>query len=272
MSKKMELLPSDEIKKIELDILIEFDKYCRKHNLTYFLCYGTLLGAVRHKGFIPWDDDIDVFMPRMDYERFLDETGYNPINEKLLTVSYKKTKRKNYNPFTKIVNKETVAYESWAAKKECSGIWIDVFALDGFSDNINIDYKLNKKRLFWRKVLFFSKSNFITSTNIVKRILKILIKPFTSFALKRIACRKIDKLAQRYSFENSSYVGCCQWGYGIKERLDKSVFNPIEIEFEGYHFFAPRNYDEYLKALYGNYMELPPEDKRISHSIQAWKI
>lgn len=111
-------LTSSEIKKAELDILIAFDEFCREHKLRYFLSSGTLLGAIRHKGFIPWDDDIDVSMPRPDYEKFYELTKFNPIQKKFITSVYRKCLNKTYFPFMKIVD---ISYAYFRRSKKNKG-------------------------------------------------------------------------------------------------------------------------------------------------------
>src|SRR5690625_114441 len=123
----MKALDLEEIKQIQLSILRRVAFFCKQHDIAYFLCGGTLLGAVRHKGFIPWDDDIDIMMPRPSYEKFLKEFKY----EHLSLYHYKKTKNYGY-PFIKIGEDRTVLRETFIKKNIDMGVFIDVFPIDGF--------------------------------------------------------------------------------------------------------------------------------------------
>lgn len=267
----MKKLTIDEIKKRELDILINFDKYCRLNNLTYFLGYGTLIGAIRHNGFIPWDDDIDVVMPRPDYEKFLQLTEKNPISENFETCTFQKTNRKIPYPFIKILDKTTVVQESYKRKTEAIGIWLDIFPLDGFSDDESENIQNNKKMLKLQKKLLRSLSTAKKVSNPLKRIIKACILPFM-FSKRYIYAEKLNSLAITNSYQKSKTVGCICFGYGLNEQIEKNVFEKEEHIFEGHYFIIPKGYNQYLTKLYGNYMELPPENERIIHEMDAWEI
>ena len=119
-----------DIKTLELDLLINFDKFCKENNLIYFIAYGTLLGAIRHGGFIPWDDDIDIQMPRTDYEKFL--TLRDKYESSFYGNVIKTLGDKGYPfPFTKIENKNTLVIEHKMTTKIKTGVWVDIFPMDG---------------------------------------------------------------------------------------------------------------------------------------------
>ena len=145
---KRKKLNSDEVKKIELQLLLKFDELCKKHDLQYSLCGGTLLGAIRHKGFIPWDDDIDVMMPRDDFEKLLklEKTQASDQVEKL--VSWKSGK--SIYPFIKMINTKTVLKEKYLDKEYTTGVWIDIFPIDGMPEDQKIVDKKYKKVIFYK--------------------------------------------------------------------------------------------------------------------------
>lgn len=251
-------LTMTQSKKIGLDILVEFDKFCQKHSLQYFLVYGTLLGAVRHKGYIPWDDDVDVAMLREDYEQLykLIVAGESVRDD----LEWHSSRLGNWNePVLKLVNKNTVCYH----RGDMSiGVWVDIFVLDNHDEKV---FKVNK---FWRQVHIakctthfdFSKKGF------GKLLYKILFcwKPLMSIA------KEIDARIKPISF--SGMVSNMQWSsYDINEA---DVYdNPVFLEFEGYKFSAPGNYNKYLTKVYGlTYMKLPPKKYRVSHGTEAYWI
>lgn len=270
----MEKLTLKQIQNLELDLLIEFDKLCRKNHLYYTLCGGTLLGAVRHKGFIPWDDDIDVLMPRPDYDRLLsnqniDSTG---LPDYIKIYSWKNGTL-NY-PYIKLVNIRThIDVDYFDSDMICNHIWMDVFPIDGNpGDKREVD-KVYKKSLALRKILFLKLADPHDGKTRMKKLLKPLAVKILSLIKMQSLCKKIDDVAKQYDFEKSEYVGGILWGYGPQERIRKDGYMiPITAAFEGKEFPAPSNYDEYLTGLYKDYMQLPPEDKRIVHDMKAYMI
>lgn len=266
--RKVEL---SEVKKIELNLLIQFDTFCKKHNLYYVLCGGTLLGAVRHKGFIPWDDDIDVLMPRPDYEKLmlLKKEMITEIPSYIKMTSWK-NKSSNY-PFVKWVDSRTKIYEKYYNSDIESNIWIDIFPIDGNPDSKSKLNHLYFKSKFLRKILMLKYARLGEGKSQAKKYAKFLIKPFLKSVNTYRLCDFLDKIAKTYKFESCNYIGGVLWGYGPQERVLKDSFlKPIKMEFEGYTFNAPSNYDDYLKGLYKDYMQIPPEDKRITHSFEAY--
>lgn len=265
----------DQVKKIEFNILCEFADFCSSNNLKYYLGYGTLLGAVRHKGFIPWDDDIDVLMPRPDYNKFIELTGYNPIKQNLETRLYNKCKNPNIYPFAKVIDTNTLVYEKGKAKKNISGLWIDIFPLDGYPEKKDDAYNLYAKYQKFRNLQDLATTNpFYVNQNIIKKILKTFcIAPFIKLYGVKNICYKIDKLAQTYSFEECDKVADFTWGDNAETYLKKSELEPaVEVDFEKKKFKAPAAWEAYLTRLYGNWQELPPENQRIPHGFLAYSL
>lgn len=268
-------LTLEEVKTIEFNILCEFADFCSKNNLKYYLGYGTLLGAARHKGFIPWDDDIDVLMPRSDYNKFIELTGYNPIKQNLETRLYRDCRNPNIYPFAKVIDTNTIVYEKGKSKKNISGLWIDIFPLDGYPQDRDTAQKLFDKYIKLRNIQdLATTSPMVVNQSLIKKLIKtICIAPFVKlYGIKKI-CHKIDLLAQSYSFDECDKVADFTWGDNIESYLLKSELEPAaEVEFEGKMFKAPNCIIQYLTRLYGNYMELPPEEQRIPHGFNAFKI
>jgi len=260
-------LSLEEIKKIELDILKDIHQVCENNGLRYYLAGGTLLGAIRHKGFIPWDDDIDIIMPRPDYMKFI-KIYENEGDKKYKLISPYNNKNHLYT-FTKVFDTRTVKIENGIDydSDNIGGIEVDIFPSDGLPDNI----KKSNNYFFRQKILFnfytFSVLKYRKGKNVIKNIIKNTIISICKLFGKNRFIELINNMAMKYDFNNSKYIAVSVTPYyGKKERLEKDRFiNPIKVEFEGYLFNAPENYDQYLSNLYGEYMKLPPEEKRITH-------
>lgn len=260
MKKRLTL---EECKKISLDILIDITNFCEENNITYFLSVGTLLGAIRHKGFIPWDDDIDIMMPRPDYNRLLNEYNgkYKLLKPSVGMLYYAKA----YDPKTIKIEADT-DYK----KYNPIGVDIDIFPLDGIvNDNIIIN-KLYKKECFLELLLRLSNQPIFLRKNPLKAINRIIPRIIGS---KNIV-KMIESNAQTYDYNTSDYVIRMRRSpNGFTGALPKSVFEKDYAEFEGHKFCIPKGYDEFLKAFFGNdYMELPSEDKRITHDFECYRI
>lgn len=268
--KNIEYIKPKEQKELLMELLCEFDSFCRKSGIKYYLIGGTLLGAVRHKGFIPWDDDVDVCMMRNDYEYFVD--NYKPSMDKYLLLSMKKDKR-YYYPFAKLVNKDTVLIEE-GQKKNPLGIYLDVFPLDNcqgttLSEACKIIDQMNFLRWLRNfKIISFNKNRKFYK-NLILFLGKVLFFP--------ISRRKISELIEKKALKNKDkdcqYVGeIVNTAYGYGEVFDKCHFQEgVEIEFEGRQFIAPKDYDYILRSMYNDYMKLPPIEKQMSnHNSKCW--
>lgn len=253
-----------ELKSIQLDILQKIDSFCQENNINYFLSYGTLIGCIRHNGYIPWDDDIDICMPRPDYERFITlfnkNTDQHKVIEHRIENSYKL-------PFAKVYNTNTIMNEDMYIK-DSFGVYIDIFPIDGINSSKQI-----KQSLFLNKLLNTKRA--IINNNkrsILKRALltlgKAIIYPITIHYI----INKITKIATATSYVDAKFVANIVSPYGECEIMPKEYFNELNTHsFEGKNFKIPKEFDKYLKSIYGEYMVLPPIEKQISHhSFEAW--
>lgn len=264
----MKKLSIDEIRRIELDILIEFAGFCRKHDLIFYLSGGTLLGAIRHKGFIPWDDDIDVCMPRKHYEFFV--RNFVCSNKFFKVYSYSLG---NFSaPFTKIIDCQTRVFSKYGDALPEMGLWIDVFPVDGLPDDINEVKKIYEVCNFYRTVYGIANARLGEGKTGFRKYIKYLLKPIANIYGKEKCSEKIEHLARCYPYEECAYVGAITWGlYGEGERMVKNEFeHAIEVSFEGHQFPAFSCWDSYLTGLYGDYMKLPPVEARKTHDMEVY--
>ena len=249
----------ENLKKIELDILKEFVKICMSNSLTYFMLGGSALGAVRHNGFIPWDDDIDVALPRTDYEKFL-KIAQTYLPENMFLQTYETDK--NYpQAFAKIRRNDTTFIEKPSSRiKMNHGVYIDIFPLDGYPQH----FKEKVSFLIKKKISKTIISCVFISDNAFKKVIKKIISFFCRNYQKEV--KNLDILYKKYPYENSQTVANFSGAWGAKEIVPKNYFRKgVAGNFEGIEVNLPEKYHEYLTALYGDYMTPPPPEKRIGH-------
>ena len=257
----MKQLTVDEVKKIEFDVLANFADFCDENNLKYYLAYGTLLGAVRHKGFIPWDDDIDVYMPREDYNKLIEIFNNTNQNNRYELIAPKD--RLSYCSFVKIIDNKTIKKEVGMGKRQL-GVDIDIFPLDGQPEIDKAYVKWYKKlrtlyKRYWWHSLHFAKGYWKINLRV------LLCKPF---GISKAKCLdKAEKLHKMYPYNESKYIGSIECLYDLADyRYEKKWFDDyVLLEFEGKKFKAPVGYDEVLTKTYGDYMKLPPIEEQVTH-------
>lgn len=265
----MEKLGLREIQLAELEILKLFDRICREHNLRYTLAYGTLLGAVRHKGFIPWDDDIDVCMPRPDYEKFIEVFDGSEKPDDIV-LARDRGEGAVY-PFVKIIDKRySIEYDGYGGIEH---IWIDVFPVDGITGDVKKAKKAMDKSAFYRHIIVVNKWTGVKAYRGSKsRFLFALARVYAKLYGEKRAIKNMRRFAMRIPFGSSEYAATIIWGEGVKERMPARRYEELcEIEFEGAKFFATADYDGYLTDIYGDYMKLPPESERKTHEINVYR-
>lgn len=268
----MKELKLNEIKEIEIQLLKEFKSYCETHKLKYFLSNGTLLGAIKYNGFIPWDDDIDVIMPRDDYNRFVKEF---PSNEKIKLLN-EETCENYFFSFAKLSDLSTLIQNQTILKNYECGIHIDIFPLDKWEENKKKASKKAKRIQKLCKKLCFSISHFCQGRSWLRTCAKNMIIFYTQIkgpTYYRKKLRNVIKNALDKS--GTEYCGCLVWPiYGAREIIPTEAFSKtIFVEFEGDKYPAPIGYDVYLRSLYGDYENDPPSKKQRSHhKYIAYKI
>lgn len=258
----MTLITLDELKKIQLDLLQKTADFCESNGLRYFLCGGTLIGAVRHKGYIPWDDDIDIAMPRPDYDQFV--KTFNQPDNYYQVVNLDTCPDYEY-AFAKVYDNRTILKELHYPG-DTFGVYIDVFPADGVKNAAQINkIKLLHKLLNTKRANYYNRT---ISKKIVNTLGKLLLLPFSA----RTIATWMDNEARKYAFCSLPKAGVIANPYGPGEMVDKSVFDSdIYQEFEGRKYRIPIGYDTWLRSIYGDYMQLPPEEHRVSHhTFDAW--
>lgn len=255
-------LTGHEIKQAEIGILDYIDFVCRKNNLSYNLDYGTLLGAVRHKGFIPWDDDIDISMPRKDYNKFLEIVHENDSRYKLLCQEY----NPNYfYEFAKIVDSHTKLKETDTIDLPEMGVWVDVFP----RDRVPKHYRIIRPFIIFAVTMriFAVQPKFPRKHSILFYPLWLIAR-VTGF---RLFLRLSNYLSTSCKSHNSKYEGYLAAMTKGKYFWETALFdNLIKLPFEEKNYPAPHKYHQYLTDMYGEYMTLPPEDKRVRHSFTVY--
>lgn len=255
----MKELNVDDIKKIEVEILLHIDEFCKQNNIIYFLDGGTCLGAVRHKGFIPWDDDIDICMKRDQYEKFI--KIYDDKRYKLLNF---KNSSEYYYPFSKVVDSNTHMVEEGCSEISDLGVYVDIFPIDNLPDQKEKRRRLQRKVFFLRKMLY-PKIYSRKMVDTLPRSKQFAYKIYKLYGWHN-ALIKINKILGESSKQYSKLafdVVAAAKEYNFVS--DSCFHTSVQCEFEGHSFPIPIGYEEYLTALYGNYMELPPIDQRVSH-------
>ncbi len=266
-----EVTDVSEIQQMELGIMEYIHEVCQKIGVKYFLAYGSLIGAVRHQGFIPWDDDMDICMLREDYEKLQDYLITNP-DERYEVLSYKNNLNYVY-PFMKVQDNHTYLLEEDVRIDSNMGIYVDIFPVDGYEDDAKFKNKMTK--LIKKRQLSCYTFKGITNTksvlNSLIRYVSVIIFYFTN-TNKYVA--QIEELAK--SRKVSDYE---QVDYVIYKDMNKPVWRREWLEqvttgtFEGKKFTIPKKYHEILTSDYGNYMQLPPVEQRVSHhDFKLWKI
>ena len=236
----------------------EVKRVCEQNNLRYYLCGGTLLGAIRHKGYIPWDDDIDVIMPYQDYLKFIEIIDKD--NEHYTILSPYTNKEQCFTFFARMIHNDT--FMKWWEYPflMTSGVSIDIFALSGLPDSED------EIRFYYNKVRRLN-------TKFISSYLKLSYNDNDEIQAREKIRSEILEMLERYRFDDSKKAFCIT-KYKEKDILPTSIYDKtIKVNFEDRIYDAAGGYDIYLKSLYGDYMKLPPVNQRTGcHNYKAYKI
>ena len=267
----MKKIEEKEAKNILVSILKYFDKFCRDRGFHYSVAGGTLIGALRHKGFIPWDDDIDVFMPREEYTRFLKE--FKSERYRLFKIEKKSWW---YFGSSRITDPTTIVYWDWDNTTPHHGLWLAVLPIDGYPGD-KIWNKQLKSLLFWDALVRLKQSPWVDEVsiprNIMKKLGQFMLYPVSNYYIGK----KIQSILCKYPIgtteelgNNATYKLCKDY---IPHHFPGDCMDEyIDVEFEGLKVMAMAGYDKYLTKIFGDWRQLPPEDQRVSHGITAYYI
>lgn len=261
-----------QLQNVELEMFKEIAKICDKNGLTYYMSAGTFLGAVRHKGFIPWDDDMDMRIPRDDYEKLIDIL-YKELPEPYIVQHYKLNKNV-HRYFARVENTKVKFIRTHAVKRQESNAWIDIFPLDGMPDN-KIHASLRKFHLLYRK-MWMQLSVFDEIVDVSKKrpwLERVIIFIATKTPIQNMLSwdrmwRKLDEALKAYPLSQSKYYMNFMSAYKFKDIIPKQIYGKgKKYKFEDAVFNGPEDYDSFLKILYGDYMKLPPKEKQKNHAL-----
>ena len=254
----------DELRLIQLDMLNDIHAFCMDHQINYSLAFGTLLGAVRHKGYIPWDDDVDIMMPREDYNRFIRSYGNQiyKIADMFVNPDY-------VDSFAKVEDTRTVIEEYEEGGSFVFGVYIDVFPVDYVPDNLSERKAFYKKKRMWNVLYELKRIKVKKGRSFVKNLALMVGHRLLFFISRRQLAHKLSELASKYQGQKTTFMGIVAPADSrIEEAVPSNCFEEyIELPFENINVMSIKNYDCYLSAAFGDYMQLPPEEKRVSHHV-----
>lgn len=256
-----ERLTLKQRQQVSLEIMKNVHNFCCENGIKYYIISGTLLGAIRHKGFIPWDDDIDIMMPRPDYEKFLNT--YKDDNYRIL-----KPQEGMYS-YAKVYDIRTIKYEDDKdyRNKKALGIDIDIFVLDGIVNDKTVLDKIYRKEMILEKLIVLANQP-IMKKGLFKSINRIIPRIIGSKNLVNMR----EKNASQFDYDKSDYVvrmRYCSKGFtGIMNKTDYDP--PVLVDFDDVQLFAPKNYDLWLTNFYGDYMKMPPKEKQVAHECECY--
>lgn len=262
---KRDYLELGEIKSYLLDIMTSIDNFCIDNGLRYYLAWGSLLGAVRHEGFIPWDDDIDIWMPRPDYDRFV-----KVYSDGIYEFHSMETDSDWPLNFGKVCDRRFSAVDEFGKD---FGLYIDVFPLDGESDDEREFAKhirsVRRLERIWSNTVISSRLKVSMGYGVVKKCKILFAKAFHNIIGEERICRLLVNKTSKFDYEQSKMVCSVT---DSKMMMEKSWFSDaVRAKFENRTFNIPIGADSVLKQLFGDYMVLPPVEQRVNHGLKVYR-
>lgn len=258
---------SEEMRRVQIEMLDALVDFCEKHHLTYYLSGGTLLGAVRHKGFIPWDDDIDVNMPRPDADRLIELTG-GKLNDHVEIAA-------PFGPvphavgFMRLCDKRYILNSRSRDGKASyyTNLFVDIFPIEGLPTDrkkVRRHYWIASGLITMRKLAYFQG---VSGRMQLTKVLRLMARPIAKLMGYRFWNRLLLNTARKYKYDECDYVGVVTSNFHtVEEYIEREGYGePVKVEFEGKLYNAPANTHKYLANLYGDYMKLPPVEERGDH-------
>lgn len=272
MSDERRYLSLRELQEVTLEILLEFDAFCKKHGIEYMLCGGTMLGAARHQGFIPWDDDIDLMMMRDEYERLLDlapAVAQHP-GRKLVSCRDRTFAR----DYARYLCTEYGKDEEGVADHDCPWLGIDIFPIDFIPDDQSLFERQVKDRRPYVEAMVACSTRFNAGSSFVKKWGRNVLRPFAKMYGAFRAAEKSRAVCMRYADSPQSDIAIVCGMYGTRERWPRSACHPLTtLSFEGHDLPVPHGYGTYLSRIYGaDYMDVPPKEKQRPPHIRIWPV
>lgn len=265
----------EKLKLAELNILKDYIKVCDKYNINYFLVYGTAIGAVRHNGFIPWDDDIDVGMLREDYDKFVEVVEQELGQDYILTTPL--TMKGYASTVIKLQRKNTKFVPQMSRTMKCDlCIHIDIFIYDNFDDDEKIALKKIRQTRRISQITFLCGSPYpIIEIGGIKQVMAKVLCFMAHYVLKILFIspqrlyKKFEAISTSANNQQTKYMTSYEDTWPLKDKLTREDLFPLkEMKFEDIYVKLPNQYDKLLRATYGDYMQLPPENQRVNHAAE----
>lgn len=254
----------NELRLIQMDILSYVDKVCRDNNIKYSISGGTLIGAVRHKGYIPWDDDIDIMLAREEYEKLVTVMSNHRTDDTYMMLTHEIDKDFKF-PYAKVVDNRTIMHEDVKGCKDY-GVYIDIFPIDLIPNNDTECEGIfaGMRRLY--NMLTLKRLKLARNRSLWKNLTITISQICLCLVSNDWIIREMEKKAKTSARQDSQRRCCLVWGYGRREIVPASVHQShIDLPFEDRTYMAVADYHTYLSNLFGDYMQLPPEEKRVTH-------
>lgn len=264
-----EPLTMHETQRIALEILHTIAQICEERGLRYYLVYGTLIGAVRHHGFIPWDDDVDIMMPRPDHDLLM-EYLYEHIGEYPHLEVFNRETCPDYPYMITRISDNRYDLRMENEKPFGMGVFIDIYPYDGLGNTRKEAVRFGMRGDRISSLCYqATRDHFAieTTTSPLRKAIKYPVYLFCRMCGKEIFQDMLEKMAGKKPYDTSRFVGCVIWlSWGVKDMYLRKWFdNYVYLPFEEYQFRAPAEYEKVLRHTYGDFMKLPPEEERIGH-------